>query len=225
MKALLRPSLNYDCWLIELDPKEQKRREQFGEPPAIPSLTLTRPSEDSGAKATPVTVLPDDTTAVTLVTGLRPGTLTSSTSPEPAPEPADNIVLPESLRISPGSLPRSEIQNDLFSGRPIITGDGVGIKGEHGSGLVSPGSLSLASALGEQDDAVPVSAGFVSFAETGLELVSDIWLIQALKDDVEHLQDMAYRLVYEIAESMGCRTILTQLVPSEMAEADQPAFP
>lgn len=206
VKALPHPSLNYDRWLIELDPKEQKRREQFGEPPAMPSLTLTHPSEGSGGKATPVTVLSDDTTAVIPLTGLRSGTLTGSTRPEPAPEPADNIVLPESHGISPCSLPRSEIQNDLFGGRPVITGNGVGINGEHGSGLVSPGSLSLASAFGEQDDAVPVSAGSVSFAETGLEPVSDIWLIPALQDDVEHLQDMAYRLVYEIAEAMGCES-------------------
>ncbi|CAH6335362.1 ParB family protein [Pantoea agglomerans] len=206
VKALPHPSLNYDRWLIELDPKEQKRREQFGEPPAMPPLTLSHSPERSGGKSAPVTVLPDDTNAVTPVTGLRSGTLTGSTRPEPAPEPADNIVLPESHGISPCSLPRSEIQNDLFGGRPVITGNGVGINGEHGSGLVSPGSLSLASAFGEQDDAVPVSAGSVSFAETGLEPVSDIWLIPALQDDVEHLQDMAYRLVYEIAEAMGCES-------------------
>lgn len=206
VNALPHPSLNYDRWLIELDPKEQKRREQFGEPPAMPPLTLSHSPERSGGKSAPVTVLPDDTTVVTPVTGLRSGTLTGSTRPEPAPEPADNIVLPESHGISPCSLPRSEIQNDLFGGRPVITGNGVGINGEHGSGLVSPGSLSLASAFGEQDDAVPVSAGSVSFAETGLEPVSDIWLIPALQDDVEHLQDMAYRLVYEIAEAMGCES-------------------
>jgi len=204
VKALPHPSLNYDRWLIELDPKEQKRREQFGEPPAMPPLTPTRLSEGSGGKAPPVTVLPDDPTAVTPFTGLRSGTLTGSTRPEPAPEPAGNTMLPDHTGISPGSLPRGEIQNDLFGGRPVITGDGVSNNAEHGTGLVSSGSLSLASAFGEQDDAVPVSAGSVSFAETGLEPVSDIWLIPAIQDDVEHLQDMAYRLVYEIAEGMGC---------------------
>lgn len=206
VKALPHPSLNYDRWLIELDPKEQKRREQFGEPPAMPPLTLSHSTERPGGKSGPVTVLPDDPTAVTPVTGLRSGTLTSSTRPEPAPEPAGNTMLPDHTGISPGSLPRSEIQNDLFGGRPVITGDGVSINAEHGRDLVSPGSLSLASAFGEQDDTVPVSAGSVSFAETGLEPVSDIWLIPALLDDVEHLQDMAYRLVYEIAEAMGCES-------------------
>ena len=206
VKALPHPSLNYDRWLIELDPKEQKRREQFGEPPAMPPLTLSHSPERPGGKSAPFTVLPDDTTAVTPVTGLRSGTLTGSTRPEPAPEPAGNTMLPDHTGISPGSLPRSEIQNDLFGGRPVITGDGVSNSAEHGTGLVSPGSLSLASAIGEQDDALPVPAGSVSFAETGLEPVSDIWLIPAMQDDVEHLQDMAYRLVYEIAEAMGCES-------------------
>lgn len=210
VKALPHPSLNYDRWLIELDPKEQKRREQFGQPPAMPPLTLSHSPERPGGKSGPVTVLPDDATGVTPVTGLRSGTLTSSTGPEPAPEPAGNIVLPESHGISPGSLSCSEIQNDLFGGRPVITGNGVNINGEQGAGLVSTGSLSLASAFGERDDAVPVSAGSVSFAETGLEPVSDIWLIPALQDDVEHLQDMAYRLVYEIAEAMGCESGISE---------------
>lgn len=204
LKALPHPSLNYDRWLIELDPKEQKRREQFGEPPAMPSLTPTRLSEGSGGKAPPVTVLPDDPTAVTPVTGLRSGTLTGSTRPDPAPEPAGLTVLPDSTGISAGSLPRSEIQNDLFGGRPVFTGDAVNTNSEHGAEMVSSDSHSLISAVDDKENTVPVSTGSVSFAETGLEPVSDIWLIPAMQDDVEHLQDMAYRLVYEIAEGMGC---------------------
>jgi len=204
VKALPHPSLNYDRWLIELDPKEQKRREQFGEPPAMPPLTLTRLSEGSGGKTPSVTVLPDDPSAVTPVTGLRSGTLVGSARPESAPEPVGKMVLPESHGISNRSLPRREIQNDLFGGGPFITGDGVSTSSEHGADLVSSGSHSLVSAFSEHDDRVSVSAGSVSFAEIGLEPVSDIWLIPAMQDDVEHLQDMAYRLVYEIAEGMGC---------------------
>ncbi|MGE4668591.1 ParB family protein [Yersinia enterocolitica] len=43
----------------------------------------------------------------------------------------------------------------------------------------------------------------VAFANAGLEPVTDIWLISTLQDDIEHLQDMAFRLVFELAESMG----------------------
>ncbi|MBA4823470.1 ParB family protein [Pantoea ananatis] len=206
VKALPHPSLNYDRWLIELDPKEQKRREQFGDPPAMPLLTLTRLSESSSRKTPPVTVLPSDPTAVTPSNGLRAGTLVGSTRPEPAPEPVGKMVLPESHGISNGSILRKEIQNDLIGGGTVITGDGVSTNSEDGADLFSLSSHSLVSAFGEQDDTVPVSAGSVSFAETGLEPVSDIWLIPALQDDVEHLQDMAYRLVYEIAEGIGCES-------------------
>ncbi|WP_458038895.1 ParB family protein [Pantoea ananatis] len=204
LKALPHQSLNYDRWLIELDPKEQKRREQFGEPPVMPSLTLSPSPEPSVVSSAPLTVLPDDTTSTMPVTGLHSGTLTGSTSPEPVPEPAGHTILPDSTGINAGSLPRSEIQNDLFGGRPVITGDAVSTNSEHGADMVSSDSLSLVSAFSDKDDAESVSTGSVSFAETGLEPVSDIWLIPAMQDDVEHLQDMAYRLVYEIAEGMGC---------------------
>ncbi|TQS55736.1 hypothetical protein DSN66_12470, partial [Salmonella enterica subsp. enterica serovar Typhimurium] len=48
------------------------------------------------------------------------------------------------------------------------------------------------------------SLSSVAFANTGLEPVNDIWAISALQDDIDHLQDMAYRLVFELAEAMGC---------------------
>ncbi|MGP2502533.1 ParB family protein [Pantoea ananatis] len=217
VKALPHPSLNYDRWLIELDPKEQKRREQFGEPPAMPPLTLSRLSEGSGGKAPPVTVLAADLTAVTPVTDLRSGTLTGSNRPEPAPESVGLAVLPDSTGISAGSLPRSEIQNDLFGGRPIITGDAVSTNREHSADMFSSDSLSIISAFSDKEDAVPISTGSVSFAETGLEPVSDIWLIPAMQDDVEHLQDMAYRLAYEIAEGMGCVSDISEDKSAESA--------
>ncbi|PXV76845.1 ParB family protein [Pantoea sp. PNA 03-3] len=217
LKALPHQSLNYDRWLIELDPKEQKRREQFGEPPAMPSLTLSPFPERSGGHSAPLTVLPDDTTSIMPVIGLCSGTLTGSTRPEPAPEPAGHTVLPYSNGISAVRLPRNEIQNDLFGGHPVITGDAVSTNSEHGADLVSAGSHSLVSAFSDQDDTVQVAAGSVSFAETGLEPVSDIWLIPAMQDDVEHLQDMAYRLVYEIAEGMGCVSDINEDKSAESA--------
>ncbi|MGL4859093.1 MAG: ParB family protein [Enterobacteriaceae bacterium] len=45
-----------------------------------------------------------------------------------------------------------------------------------------------------------ISDSSVSFANTGLEPVMDIWRISALQDDIEHLQDAAFRLVFELAE-------------------------
>lgn len=188
--------------MIELDPREQKRREQFGEPPPLP--VLTPPQEKAAGREPPepqVTVLPPDTASETPVTGLRSGTLTTPGRPEPAPELPADAELPVNALMTAGSEPRREVQNDLFGGRPVISGE-----------TADPDSISLPdfspdtlmSAFGEENASPAASVSSVAFAATGLEPVSDIWHIPALQDDIEHLQDMAYRLVFEIAEAMGC---------------------
>jgi hypothetical protein len=48
-----------------------------------------------------------------------------------------------------------------------------------------------------------IDGSSVAFANGGLEPVTDIWLISKLQDDIEHLQAMAFRLAYELAEAMG----------------------
>lgn len=204
IKALPHPSLNYDRWLIELDPREQKRREQFGDPPPLPALTPA--PESSGARertTSSVTTLPADNTSQTPVTGLRSGTLISSARPEPVPELQENVVLPGDMSV--GSEPRREVQNDLFGGNPVITGQADNTE-NGGEWLLKSdaNTIPLVSALGEQDESSITSVSSVAFASTGLEPVSDIWHIPALQDDTEHLQDMAYRLTFEIAETMGC---------------------
>lgn len=202
VKALPHPSLNYDRWLIELDPREQKRREQFGEPPPLPAMSP--PQERAAGRGSPtsiVTVLPPDTDSETPVTGLRSGTLITRGRPEPAPELPAGAELPVNALVTAGSEPRREVQDDLFGGRPVITGETAGTDS---ISLTDFSQGTLLSAIGEENDPLPASVSSVSFAATGLEPVSDIWHIPALQDDIEHLQDMAYRLVFEIAEAMGC---------------------
>lgn len=202
IKALPHPSLNYDRWLIELDPREQKRREQFGEPPPLPAMTPP-PERAAGRESTAsqVTVLPPDTSSETPVTGLRSGTLTTPGRPEPAPELPAGAELPVNALVTAGSEPRREVQDDLFGGRPVITGETAGSDSISLPDF-SPGTLM--SAFGEESESQAAPVSSVAFAATGLEPVSDIWHIPALQDDIEHLQDMAYRLVFEIAEAMGC---------------------
>ncbi|CNK96563.1 putative ATP/GTP binding protein [Yersinia enterocolitica] len=50
----------------------------------------------------------------------------------------------------------------------------------------------------------------VAFANGGLESVTDIWLISKLQDDIEHLQAMAFRLAFELAEAMGIEDSLQE---------------
>ena len=50
----------------------------------------------------------------------------------------------------------------------------------------------------------------ITFAANGLEPVTDIWHIPALQDDVEHLQDIAFRLAFELAEVMGIEDVIQE---------------
>lgn len=65
-----------------------------------------------------------------------------------------------------------------------------------------PASTSAVLQEPQNDDLPPMleSATSISFANTGLEPVADIWHISALQDDIEHLQDAAFRLAFELAE-------------------------
>lgn len=49
----------------------------------------------------------------------------------------------------------------------------------------------------EPDNATP---SCLAFASQGFEPVQDIWHIEPLIDDIEHLQDIAFRLAFELAE-------------------------
>ncbi|CCG85938.1 ParB family protein [Erwinia piriflorinigrans] len=210
VKALPHPSLNYDRWLIELDPKEQKRREQFGEPPPLPELTPVPERNGARDRSEPtVSVLPSDPTTQTPVTSLRSGTLTTPGRPEPVPDLAESSALPDSTFVNAGSQPRSEIQHDFLGGAPVISGDGVS-HGDVETDFADSDAVSLVSALGEHDEPATAPTSSVAFAANGLEPVSDIWYIPALQDDIEHLQDMAYRLAFEIAEAMGCQDAVSE---------------
>ncbi|EAT3647445.1 hypothetical protein ES774_22220 [Salmonella enterica] len=203
LKALPHPSLNYDRWLIELDPKEQRRREQFGDPPPTPALTPVPERTPSRSRSEPqVLELPPDDTRETAITGLRSGTLTTQGRPEPAPGLPPE--LPGSNLVSDDSPSRQEIQMDLYGGAPVLSGERDGSDTSAAASPVAYSGGALASAFREDtsEEELPVSS--VAFAATGLEPVSDIWHIPALLDDVEHLQDMAYRLAFEVAEAMGC---------------------
>ena len=207
LNALPHPSLNYDRWLIELDPKEQQRRELYGDPLPPPPMPAPTPKVPPTMSSGPVTTrLPPQPDGAVTVTGLRAGTLTGqATKPEPArenPSASRTPSLPSGMdmqHLSKGDAtrfyPRTESQPDLYGGTAVISGE-TG----HTADL---SGMNLFSALGESADENPIRVSSVAFAATGLEPVSDIWHIPALQDDIEHLQDMAYRLAFELAEAMG----------------------
>lgn len=205
LKALPHPSLNYDRWLIELDPKELKRREIYGDPTPPPQLAPVETHENSEIKNVLLTNLSPQPSESAATAGLRSGTLTGShQKPEPTTETNTITDIPplslELTTLVDGGAAhlqnRTEIQTDLYGGPDVFSGtttSGIGLS-----------SLNLASAMGEQTHLEEPQSSSIAFAASGLEPVTDIWQISALQDDIEHLQDMAYRLAFELAEAMKC---------------------
>lgn len=110
VKALPHPSLNYDRWLIELDPKEQNRRQQLGELKQLQSASnfavqtkVESPVDGGGA------IMPSSSDAPV------PGTsaLTLSNALDEQEGAVDSF---DAESISSGS-PRIETQHDLYGAR------------------------------------------------------------------------------------------------------------
>ncbi|PNU40441.1 ParB family protein [Serratia marcescens] len=210
INALPHPLLNYDRWLLELDPKEQNRRKHLGEPTSTPEL-------------------PDKVSTVVLMPELQQevnGGLPSTESE--APGGGSSLVLDNALLESAGDSdnepqgvqdeeipptrnePRVETQPDLYGIPPVLSGDvETVLDGENNS--VNENTLTGTHESTEphkNTEAQPKQAvapdSEVPFAEVGLEPVSSIWTISALQDDIEHLQVITFRLAFELAEVAGC---------------------
>ena len=64
--------------------------------------------------------------------------------------------------------------------------------------VIKPQQLSAQSLGASEPD--KTTASCLAFASQGFEPVQDIWHIEPLIDDIEHLQDIAFRLAFELAE-------------------------
>ncbi|HFW3715139.1 TPA: ParB family protein [Salmonella enterica subsp. enterica serovar 6,7:y:-] len=234
IKALPHPSLNYERWLIELDPKVQNQRMLFGDPEAVaPHLVAadyqawqitnaTLPVADNherpkGGSSSEATLNPSRSKGPLLVP-----------SSEPDKDNNDDSLDSDDDEWSGTNdvprLPETEVQTDFLGGPSVISGDVSAGKSQFisdagniavmasafaGAQVLTTDPLHTADNTVRNMSDIPLlsavsSCSSVAFANTGLEPVTDIWAISALQDDIEHLQDMAYRLVYELAEAMGC---------------------
>ncbi|HGG6757285.1 TPA: ParB family protein [Salmonella enterica subsp. enterica serovar Java] len=247
IKALPHPSLNYDRWLIELDPKGQNQRALFGEPePVAEHLILAdqqawleeNVQNESVARTGTQTPEPgEDGDADPISADSRDGT---TVVPLPVASSGGGIIrsdIPGAPDVLAGELMSAEPEDDdaddtAFSSvyargdtrASVTAGAGVTAFSQAAGSAVTVATVAGTGAgftadadifpLRESDGTGGISVGpllsaippsSVAFADTGLEPVSDIWAIPALQDDTEHLQDMAYRLVFEIAEAMGCK--------------------
>lgn len=207
INALPHPLLNYDRWLLELDPKEQNRRKHLGEPE--PALT----PELSGGGNT-----------VELAPALQQGNTGGSTVPEVQGE-GSSLVLDSALHKSTRDAddesqnaqeeetpatqtePRVETQPDLYGAPSVLSGDvETVLDGENTTAPQpdphEPTAPHSNTVTQPKQGITPVVE--VPFAEVGLEPVSSIWAISALQDDIEHLQVITFRLAFELAEVAGC---------------------
>ncbi|EIC3239532.1 TPA: ParB N-terminal domain-containing protein [Escherichia coli] len=181
LKAMPDPQLTYDSWLIELDPQEQNRRKLFGEPEPLPQHVL------DADKTHDETSLPPAAEPPSVTTDPRPS------GKKPAATEADSF---NHVDQQP-----DEEQLDLYDGN--LNGDSTPDLPDTFPGA-EPES-------GVNDDSLQeLPANSITFAANGLEPVTDIWHIPALQDDIEHLQDIAFRLAFELAEVMGIESTVLE---------------
>lgn len=203
LQALPHPSLDYDRWLLELDPKERNRRHHFGEPEPV----VVPPSvRDSGAGQSGVLVSRTRPEAPERLPEMDPEPVPESAAPGTEPEQhgvaragkavsdtdhTEKCGLPSpEERVGREASPaekarRPEIQPDMYGGEPVFSGDAVEA-GIAGAAVLS--AMTGGTAPSGTPDALPASV--THFAEG--------------RDDIEHLQNEAFRLAWELAESAGC---------------------
>ena len=181
-KAMPDPQLTYDSWLIELDPQEQNRRKLFGEPEPLPQHVLDADKTHDEPSLPPATEPPSVTTD-SRATGKKP-VATGADSSDHIDQSPDE----EQLDLYDGNISR-----DSTSELPDVPLDAD----------QEPGDC-----IDGQFQEAPANS--IASAANGLEPVTDIWHIPAFQDDVEHLQDIAFRLAFELAEVMGIEDIIQE---------------
>lgn len=187
------PELNYERWLFELEVNKSKRGKWGSSDDAIPQENrgdtdgLLRSGNETDSDIISTFSASGASTGgagdVTISTeGFTPDEQCGSrpSSGRKAP-PA-----PDGPGLSSGDGASVEIQDDLYGGEPVISGDGVASR-ESGSGV---SSLTDALSSGSPGVVFPLSC-------------ADIWPAAAHQQDVEHLQGQIYRLVFDLAEALG----------------------
>ena len=208
INALPHPLLNYDRWLLELDPKEQNRRKHLGEPALTPELsgkgnTVELPpaqqQEENGGPTTPE------------VQGGGSPLVLDSVLNESTGDADNELQATQQEETPPPQMePRIETQPDLYGAPSVLSGDiETVLDGEHTTVNEAPLPGAHESTAPHSNTETQPKQGVspvaeVPFAEVGLEPVSSIWAISALQDDIEHLQVITFRLAFELAEVAGC---------------------
>lgn len=218
VNALPHPSLNYDRWVMELDPKVRNQRKLFGETDPLPAFVHEPPLEaankdknddDTGLKSTPPSSQQSGNND-----DRQHFSAPSLTSVPPSLNSAIDEHRQHTDEHGDENAEDSEsLGNDNAFSHDNLSGYNVSLANSQSQSADNQTAFSLPS--GEHStQQLASSASVLSFANVGLEPVSDIWQISAFQDDIEHLQGSAYRLAFELAEVMG--------YPGEIQEAKGP---
>ncbi|AIA69860.1 ParB family protein [Pectobacterium atrosepticum] len=221
VSALPHPSLNYDRWVMELDPKVRNQRKLFGETEPLPAFvhepSLEAINKDKGDDA--------DGSKSTTPSSLKAGnnddkqhfSAPASTSAAPplnnqSDEHRQHIDEDDEHHDDENAEDWEFQGNDNTFSHNDNQGNLSGLANRQSED--SDSQTTFSSPSGGHSTQQLASSSVLSFANGGLEPVSDIWQISAFQDDIEHLQDSAYRLAFELAEAMG--------YPNEIVEAKEP---
>ncbi|MBC3211075.1 ParB family protein [Serratia fonticola] len=202
LQAIPNPEITYDRWLIELDPKEQNRRKLFGEPAPLPQhiINADKDTEKQTLAAAPTfssSISPGDEG----LSNEDPPTVDlhsdAVATPQKAKAPVPTLTHSETQQQHDSSVRKDEEQLDLYNEESAPRESTLPVTFPLGSASEQPMTgKSLSHSILES----ATTDSSISFANTGLEPVVDIWHISALQDDLEHLQDAAFRLAFELAE-------------------------
>lgn len=205
INALPHPLLNYDRWLLELDPKEQNRRKHLGEPALTPGLSgkgntvelvPALQKEDTGGPTVPE--MQGSGSSMVLDSALHESTGDADDKSQETQEEETPTTKTE---------PRVETQPDLYGAPSVLSGDVETLLDGENTTVPLPDTHESTAPhcnTGTQSNQGVTLVAEVPFAEVGLEPVSSIWAISALQDDIEHLQVITFRLAFELAEVAGC---------------------
>ncbi|MFS6933711.1 ParB family protein [Klebsiella oxytoca] len=214
LQAMPSPEITYDRWLIELDPKEQNRRKLFGEPASLPQHII---NADKGIEAKEEEAAPGVTPISSLTSSPADGKQSKEKSPAVHRQPD---ALPSLRDVKPSELVDAD-PDEQHKEEEHLDLHGLSNESRESTLPVTfPPSAStevvdVVQQAQQNNNPPPVlesatTDSSVSFANTGLEPVNDIWHISALQDDVEHLQDVAFRLAFELAEVLDAEQELCE---------------
>ncbi|KHS98143.1 hypothetical protein RC88_05145 [Pectobacterium parvum] len=220
VSALPHPSLNYDRWVMELDPKVRNQRKLFGETDPLPAFVHEPPPEaankDKGENETGPKSAPPSSQQSGNNDDRQHFPAPASTS---EPPPLNSAVDEYRQHIDEDG---GHYDDENAEDREFQSNDNTFSHNDNQDNLSELANRQSEVADNQTTFSLPsgehatqqLASSVLPFANGGLEPVSDIWQISAFQDDIEHLQDSAYRLAFELAEAMG--------YPGEIQEAKGP---